>query len=211
MILRAAKVEATGFRENSMDSKLPWTTELSADDLRLLFQSEKIKGELFPQGRLLNFYLSYRPLEANICHLICDMGGAFISYEGDDEDHTINVWQSISPGSRKSDNFPLHQLHPERVAMVTFYYCYPTASKPCYFLDAYAKQGLTSPGDHFRAHLHRNLQTLKHFFPGQDATLPLTFAPTILEVEVMSSLREVGIQDEKPDVAKWQILYERRR
>ena len=100
MIPRAAKVEATGFRENAMDSKMPSTTELSADDLRLLFQSEKIKGELFPQGRLLNFYLSYLPLEANIRHLICDMGRAFISYECDDEDITGNVWQSISPRSR---------------------------------------------------------------------------------------------------------------
>ncbi|RUS91471.1 hypothetical protein EGW08_000795 [Elysia chlorotica] len=243
MLVKAANIKSLDSNDHISDHDMIQTRAISADELKLLIRSEEIKKKLFPDNRLLNFYLSYRPMEENVRHLICERGGAFVSLDTDF--HNINDVRNrdfqegndILPGThdkydiKEFSHTPIHVSRPPKgshsnsqphqqllspetinnVAMVTFYYCYPTAGKPCYFFDAYAKPGLRSPGDHFRSHLRENVLTLRKFFPDQDAVLPLTFDPSIPRDEVMSGLSEVGIVDEKPDAEKWQILYERRQ
>ena len=237
MIYKSSRVKLFPSKPGSSDRNMIQTRNITANELKLLFRSDKTKEKLFPHGRLLNFYLNYRPLEENVRHLICDRGGAFVSLDLDTSDSdaasenslesdalSISGYKQSPPYRLKDSQSPLPgflrgygSLEPlnaesvDKVAMVTFYYCYPTAAKPCFFLDAYARPGLGSVGDHFRAHLRQNLHTLQSFFPGQDAFLPVTFDPSIPKAEVMSSLHHAGIVDEKPEAEKWQILYERRQ
>ncbi|GFR75105.1 hypothetical protein ElyMa_005769600 [Elysia marginata] len=232
MIVRDSKVKRVPVPGEALEVR-----QLSGDELRILFRSEQIESRVFPDGRLLNFYLSYRPLEENVQHLICERGGAFVSFERQVKNERIETTCDVTvqaPVSRSghehhrqtvsgisspphpdvSSTVSQQKLHPatiQDVAMVTFYYYYPTAAKPCYFLDAYARLDLQSPVNHFRAHLHHHLNTLQRVFPNQDAILPLTFESTMTRSEIMCSLHEVGIVEEQPNVEQWQVLYERQQ
>ncbi|GFN92934.1 hypothetical protein PoB_001944000 [Plakobranchus ocellatus] len=104
-----------------------------------------------------------------------------------------------------------HVMHSRKAGdclNASFYYCYPTLKRPCYFLDVYARPGMSR--DHFRAYLHQNLSVLRHYFPDQGAILALTYE-SIPSDDVVSSLQEAGIVDLKPEPEKYQVLFEHDR
>ncbi|GFR76677.1 histidine N-acetyltransferase-like [Elysia marginata] len=58
--------------------------ELNTEDLKLLFNTKEVTSKLFPSGRLLNTYMPYRLLDVNIPYIICERGGAFVSFDNPD-------------------------------------------------------------------------------------------------------------------------------
>ncbi|GFN73878.1 histidine n-acetyltransferase-like [Plakobranchus ocellatus] len=199
--------------------------EITADDLSLLFRKTDVKKMLFPSDRLLNFYLPYHLVEENVHYLVCERGGVFVSFEDANcspesslclkshspHEEVLTKSDTPMPPSRDIQTNAgncLDAVSVHNVTMASFYYCYPTLKRPCYFLDVYARPGASR--DHFRAHLHQNLSILRHYFPDQEVILALTFE-SIPSDDVMSCLQEAGIVDVKPDPEKYQVLLEHDR
>ncbi|GFR64213.1 hypothetical protein ElyMa_005500300 [Elysia marginata] len=57
--------------------------ELTRYDLHQIFQAPTLCRELFPQGRLFNWYIGYRFLGENVQHLVTPWTGAFVSLGGE--------------------------------------------------------------------------------------------------------------------------------
>ncbi|KAK3745622.1 hypothetical protein RRG08_066421 [Elysia crispata] len=188
--------------------------EVTREDLKLLFNTEDTARQLFPSGRLLNTYMPYRLLETNIQYMLCERGGAFVSLEDPDVAGKESNGQISTNGRdlNPSSNTPgqsLDAVSVKHVAMISFYYCYPTPAGFLYYLDPYARKGLSSA--HFRAHLQKNLETLQRYFPDQDGKLTVTHDLNISADDIISCLRDHGIVDQMTDQEKTQILYERDR
>ncbi|GFN73884.1 histidine n-acetyltransferase-like [Plakobranchus ocellatus] len=218
MIFKPATYQAI----NRWDEQPIEAREITADELSLLFRTADVKKKLFPSDRLLNFYLPYHLIEENVRHLICERGGVFVSFEDAYSSPESSLYlKSHKPHKEvlKKSDIPmppsrdaqtnvgdcLDAVSVDNVTMASFYYCYPTLKRPCYFLDVYARPGTSR--DHFRAHLHQNLSVLRHYFPDQEAILALTFE-SIPSDNVMLSLHEAGIVDVKPEPEKYQVLFE---
>ncbi|RUS71888.1 hypothetical protein EGW08_020341, partial [Elysia chlorotica] len=192
--------------------------ELTRFNLRRMFQAKDFCRELFPQGRIFNWYVGYRLMEENIRHWVTPWGGVFASFQNSPAstsssfsvDHSAQANSSKtkigistpseisrdrdSPGHRLDSSFPYN------VAMVTFYNCHPTAYGAFYSLDAYAMPGVSR--DHFQAHLRQNLNTLQRRFPGQRAALALTFDAPLSRECVISGLADHGISEMLPHQQK---------
>ncbi|RUS69101.1 hypothetical protein EGW08_023138 [Elysia chlorotica] len=204
--------------------------ELTKEDLKLLFSAGDISRQLFPAQRLLNTYMPYRLLESNIQYMICERGGAFVSLEDPDVadkqsngrielPHSRPPQQEISTNNRNEDldlhlsNNTMHgsldAASVKNVAMVSFFYCYPTPDGFLYYLDPYARKGL--PSAHFRAHFDKNMETLQRYFPNQNGILTVTHDSNIAADEIISCLDDYGIVKQMEGQEKTQILYERDR
>ena len=211
---------------------------MSREDLGVLFQAESAKPRLFPQGRLFNFYLGYRLLDENIPAIFCERGGAFFSMEtnidalGDIEkepDENLNPNRNLQfqNGSHLSENFSnrssesnvntrykifdggISTTDVHRVAMVTFFYCFPTSSGYLHFLDLYASPEAQVSRDHIHGHLQRHLLTARRHFPNSDGILTLTYDLHVPDELISSSLDQFGIHEILPGQERFQILYER--
>ena len=200
--------------------------EASHEDLKLLFSTEEIFRQLFPAGRLLNCYMPYRPIDANIRHIRCKRGGAFFSLEDPEtlttQGSTNHILTDSDLNGNSTNNEPpkpslrtlnQHQnidpVSVQNIAMVTCYYCFPTPDGFLYYLDPYARKGL-SPA-HFQAHFKRNMETLGHYFPNLNGKLTVTHDSNVPSDHIISCLKDHGIVDEIPGQEKTQILYERDR
>ncbi|RUS73623.1 hypothetical protein EGW08_018612 [Elysia chlorotica] len=187
--------------------------ELTRSDLQRMFQANSFCRELFPQGRLFNWYVGYRLMEENIRHLVRPWGGVFASFQDSrtstfsSSGTTIGISTSSSVTCERDPGNSLDFYFPYNVAMVTFYNCHRSTYGAFYSLDTYAMPGLSR--DHFQAHLRHNLKTLRRRFPGQRAALALTFDTTVSKECVTSCLSELGISELLPHQEKRQILYEK--
>ncbi|GFS22120.1 hypothetical protein ElyMa_006942600 [Elysia marginata] len=206
--------------------------ELGQTDLSVLFEAEKSKARIFPEGRLFNFYLGYRLQDENIPAILCERGGGFYSMETGLENvhkdrngnrNDIPVSQDSATVPKKTFNqsaesdpskvfdtskrgLKLNEAH--RVAMATFYFCFPTRTGYVYAVDVYASPQQPASRDHLTRHLRHHIATARRHFPDKDGILTLGFDLHISRDIVESSLNEMGICSDFPG-PKFQALYER--
>ncbi|GFR96747.1 hypothetical protein ElyMa_004459400 [Elysia marginata] len=187
--------------------------EVNSEDLKLLFNTKEVTSKVFPSGRLLNTYMPYRLLDVNIPYIICERGGAFVSFDNPDANQShvadISTNQSEVDAPTNILNQAITASSVCDVAMVTFYYCYPTPIGFLYYLDPYAKKGLSPT--HFRAHFRKNLETLQRHFPNQDGKLTVTHDTNVSADDILACLKDHGIVDQMKGQERSQILYERDR
>ena len=214
--------------------------EMGPQHLSALFQAESSEPGLFPQGRLFNFYLGYRLKSENIPQLLSTRGGAFYSFDAslnnkdqlkqdadqgslpslarqlkntdlDSHGESDNVSSNICRNREMGDsNSGLTPTDVRRVAMVTFYYWFPTLSGYLYFLDIYVRPELLKSYDHLQQHLQRNLEVARKQCPEKAGILTLTFDSHVSKDMVNTCLAEFGIRDPLPDQEDFQILHERK-
>ncbi|GFO45646.1 histidine n-acetyltransferase-like [Plakobranchus ocellatus] len=196
MIFKFSNLPPLGL--NGGDNKqMKNATELTRDDVKLIFRTEDVSRQLFPSQRLLNCYMCYRLVDDNIPYMFCERGGAVCTLQD-------FQYSSSSSSSQKLDNDSVRHI-----AMVTFYYCYPTPTGFLYYLDAYAVKGVSR--DHFHAHLKKNLEILQHYFPKQDGVVTVAYDGNVPMEHVASCLEDAGMTEHMKDQERVQILYERDR
>ncbi|GFR88097.1 hypothetical protein ElyMa_002509000 [Elysia marginata] len=105
--------------------------------------------------------------------------------------------------------YELSKVNAHRVAMVTFFYCFPTRAGFIYFLDVYATPESPASRDHLAKHLKRHLATAKRHFPDKDGVITVTFDLNLSKDMITSSLDEHGIRETLPGQEDFQNLYER--
>lgn len=209
--------------------------EMNPEALSILFKAETSKARLFPQKRLFNFFLGYRLQDENIPLLLEKRGGAFYSMDTKinvlpkDKDMNDNVELTLN-NSGNSKNYnnhfsetnntnavirdnPKEELtlrDAQHVAMVTFYYFFPTRTGFLYFIDVYAAPQLSNSSDHLVSHLQRHLRVATRHFHNTDGILTLAFDLHLSRDTIASTLDRYGISDDLPGQESFQILYERR-
>ena len=199
---------------------------MSRQNLSALFEAETSKPRIFPQGRLFNFYLSYRLCGANIPLLLCERGGAFFSTDEDakaasnlqtEPAQNSNPPIKLQPRSDASSADEVDEVsgvrlsadNAHRVAMVTFYYYFPTRTGFMYFLDLYATPEALASRDYIHSHLQRHLLTARRHFPNSRGILTLAHDLHIPRDLISSTLGQFDIHDKLPGQEDFQYLYER--
>ncbi|GFO40721.1 hypothetical protein PoB_006722600 [Plakobranchus ocellatus] len=194
--------------------------QLSCHDLKLIFRTVNITRELFPDGRVYNFNIPYRVMEANIRHFFGDRFGVLASFTQPDGSNSKTVskknfaqfyWSarkgkySIPDGF--GDQLDLESL--QRIEILTLYTCYASRSKGFVaFLDLHARQREIS-SEHIRAHLLRGFKMIHSFFPFQDGALTVTFDIPLNRNLVLSCLKQVGVEEIMPNQEKYLIVLEK--
>ncbi|CAL1545725.1 unnamed protein product [Lymnaea stagnalis] len=168
--------------------------QLTHDDMRDIFSMDDVVEKLFPEKRILNFFIGYRCVEDNIRHFIEDRKEVFAT--------TSHAQQLGDPPQRGRTRDALKEID-----MVSFSVRFPGTRGLMYVIDIYAKDG--SGHAALDDHVTRHLRSMKS--ATQDGgVLFITFGNNVPEAEVLSCLKRHGISELYPGVESWKALYEKK-